>query len=105
MAEKVYALAVFTPRQAWWQLSEKERQSFIEQNRKLWQEVGAQMLADLRTGSSRWRAVHLVAYPDMEAYHKYMDGVSPDGLNSQRYFEFDTTLCFELPGRPPAATA
>ncbi len=39
---------------------------------KIRDEVGAENVADLRTGSSQWRGVHLWVYPNMEAYQKFI---------------------------------
>ena len=41
----------------------------------------------------------------MEAYHKYVEALAPDGLNAQRYFQYDSTVCFENPQYPPATPA
>ena len=95
MAEKVYELIQFKAKEAWWQLTEKERESFIEQFRSGREEVGAETLAHLRTWSSPWRSIQLFVYPDMDAYHKHTVAVGPDGANAQRYFEFSVTLGYE----------
>ena len=98
MAEKVYVLARFKPKEARFALSAEELKSRREKIEKIREEAGGKILARFNTWSSEWRAITVQVFPDMEAYHKYRTAVmSPQGMNSVKYNDVDITLGFEPP--------
>lgn len=97
MAEKVYVLNQIRSTEARWQLSEEELKSLMEKGGKALEEAGAKLLAAFRTYSSEWSLIRVVVFPDIEAYHKFRMAIGPEGLNIQRYWDFNATLGFELP--------
>ena len=97
MAQKVYVVTRTRARETWFQLSEEEQKSRIENGKKTLDDVGGKSLVRCGTYSSEWRGFRVSVFPDMDAYHKYQMAMGPQGMNSQRYIDFDVTLGFERP--------
>ena len=97
MAQKVYELIQYTHKEAFWQLSDKERQSLLERLRRLRTEAGGQLVVHIRTWSSDCNGAHVYVYADMDAYHRYASGIGPEGLNARRYWDYTVTLGYERP--------
>jgi hypothetical protein len=95
MASEVYVLERNTAREAWWQLSEEERQSFKEKMRKYRDGIAVKLLARFAVGPSVIMVVNV--FPDMDTYQKAMMAAGCQGLNVQRYWDSDITLGHEAP--------
>ena len=97
MASEVYVLSRNTPKEAWWQLPEVERQSSIKRSLKERADAGVAIktLARFSVGPSVYIVVQM--YPDMDSYHKSMMIIGPQGLNVQRYWDYEITLGHEAP--------
>ena len=95
MASEIYWLARIKYREAWWQLSAEEQKSIMDEIRKILEKLAVKRVARFAAGQSI--LIFLSVYPDMESYYKYQMLVGPQGLNVQRYFDFDVTLGSEAP--------
>lgn len=82
-------------REAWWQLTEEQRQSVVDEIRKSRAGVAVRRLASFAVGQNR---IFVNVWPDMESYHENEIAISPQGLNLERYWNMDVTLgSAELP--------
>ena len=95
MASEVYVLSRIKWREAWWQLTEDERQGVMDGIRNAREGIAVKRLARFAVGQSV--LILLSVYPDMESYCKYQMFVGPQGLDVRRYFDFDVTLGYEAP--------
>ena len=90
MASEVYVLQRIRPREAWWQLSEDERKSYMDKVRKAREGIVLKRLALFSVGVSESIVVNV--WPDMESYHKNRMAMGPLGLNAGRYLDIEETL-------------
>ncbi len=97
MAQPIYKLFMFKPREAWYQLSEKERTEKRAQVQDAVKKVGGKTILSCFSGwnSEQWLGWGVEQFPDIEAVHKHHSLLV--GLNWFRFVESDSYLGTEVP--------
>jgi len=75
MAGPIYKLWMFKYTEAWYQLSEKERNSYFPQIQEAWKKVGGKMLIACVSdwSSEQWFMFGLDEFPDIDAVQKFTE--------------------------------
>ena len=92
MAGPVYKLFLADGLEAWYQLSQEERDNLWAKNEKAFEEVGGKrlVLCDSRWSSEQWDVFGVEVFPDIEAEQKYAKAL--EDLNWFRYVKSMTFL-------------
>ena len=86
MAGPVYMLGISKAKEAWYQLSEEERESFGAKARAFQEEDGAKLVFRGRaTLPGEFDGFSVQEFPDFEALHKHQQHMIELGMN--RYIE------------------
>lgn len=85
MAEPIYKLWMFKYSDAWYQLSEEERNSHFTKLQEAYEKVGGKMIIACKSAWSaeQWMAFGLDEFPDIEAVEKFTEI-----LNEQDHFRY-----------------
>ncbi len=92
MAGPIYKLWMAKPTEAWYQLSEEERDSHLAKVKESLENVGGKLLLTCTSlwSSEQWEVFGVEEYPDIEAVQKHTETTS--GMNHFRYLESMTVL-------------
>jgi hypothetical protein len=92
MAKPIFKLFIGKPTEAWYQLSEEERNSRLEKVNALLEQVGGKrvVLCDSSWTSEQWLIFGVEEFPDIEAVQSYSEALNK--LSWFRYIESMTLL-------------
>ena len=84
-------------KEAWYQLTEKQRQDLLRKNEEMVQSVGGKRIATYRSYTSGMN-VSLASFPSLEAAEKVREAAfSIEGLALTRYMTYERDILYELP--------
>jgi chlorite dismutase len=92
MAEPIYKFFMARFSEAWYQLSEEERQSLKAKHDEAFEKAGAKrpIICDSSWSSDQWSFAGVEEFPNIEAVQNYMAALSE--LNWFRYIEATSVL-------------
>ena len=102
MSEPVYKMFHARWTEAWYQLSQEQRDAIFAQMQATGEKVGAKqvLVCNSSWNSERWLFWGVEEYPSMEALQEYTNRLVE--LDWFRYCEAETLLGSKLPDTPPA---
>jgi len=87
MAQPIYKVFLLKPKEAWYQLSEEDRESHLAKDEESRKKVGGKVIVACNSGwsSDQWPYFGVEEFPDIEAVQKHSEELIK--LNWFRYFE------------------
>jgi len=98
MEGPVYKFFRIRMTEAWYQLSEEERNGILAQEAEIRAKLGVTNLAWCNSGwnNERWELFGIHEYPDMDTMRKHYDGMVSKGMF--RYMDSETMLGTKVGG-------